>query len=224
MPIGSAELLVGHLTEINVLKTPLIINAFRNIDRAKFAPEGVKQWAYIDEALSIPGGQTMSQPYTVAFMLELLEPMPGEKIIDIGAGSGWQTSLLAYILSFGGAKGRVFAVEVVPELCKFGEKNVAKYNFIKTGIVKWLCGDASKEKIFDSVKEEISGGVNKIIAAAALDGKIPQEWKNLLKIGGRMVVPIKESIWLFIKKDEKNFETVEYPGFVFVPFVYDRNI
>ncbi len=212
--------LISHLQEIGVLKTPLIIDAFKNIDRAKFVPEDMKQWAYIDEALSIGSGQTISQPYTVAFMLELLEPKPGEKILDIGAGSGWQTCLLAHIVGDG---GKIFAMEIVPELCKFGKKNVKKFNFIEKGIVEWICGDASQKATFDPVRNEVSNGVDKIIAAAALDGSIPQEWKDQLKIGGRIVVPIKGSIWLFVKKDRDEFETKEYPGFAFVPFVHKEN-
>jgi protein-L-isoaspartate(D-aspartate) O-methyltransferase len=224
MPTGSLELLVNHLMETGVLKTPAIIDAFKKIDRIKFVPDNAKQWAYIDEALSIGAGQTISQPYTVAFILELLEPKPGEKILDIGAGSGWQTSLLAHIVGDpSGGGGRVFAIEIVPELCKFGEANVSKFNFAKKGIVKWLCGDASQKTTFDPVRNEISSGVDKIIAAAALKDDLPQEWKDQLKIGGRMVIPIRNSIWLFIKKDEENFKTVEYPGFSFVPFVINQN-
>ncbi len=211
MPCGNLSTLVQHLIDIGVLKTPALIDAFKNIDRAKFAPQNMECFAYVDEPLTIPGGQTISQPYTVAFMLELLQPQPGEKILDIGAGSGWQSGLLAHIA---GQKrgGKVFSIEIIPELCKFGKINLEKFKFIENGIVEWICGDAlnglEKEAPFD-----------KIIAAAAISDKIPQVWKDQLKIGGRMVVPIKESIWLFLKNDKDNFEEKEYPGFVFVPFV-----
>jgi protein-L-isoaspartate(D-aspartate) O-methyltransferase len=213
----SLDFLINQLLKNGVLKTSTIIDAFKNIDRAKFVPEDMKCFAYVDEALSIGAGQTISQPYTVAFMLELLEPQAGEKILDIGAGSGWQTALLAHIVSsppVSGADGggKIFAMEIVPELCKFGKKNVENFNFIKKRIVEWICGDASKG-LSDKAP------FDKIIAAAALDRGVPQEWKDQLKIGGRIVVPIKESIWLFIKKDKDNFEEQEYPGFVFVPFI-----
>jgi protein-L-isoaspartate(D-aspartate) O-methyltransferase len=209
MPIGDLNSLINHLIETGVLKTPLIIDAFRSIDRAKFVPEDMKPFAYVDEPLSIGQGQTISQPYTVAFMLELSGPRSGEKILDIGSGSGWQTALLAHIV---GENGRIFAMEIVPELCKFGKTNVEKFEFIKKRIVKWICGDASK-----GLPEEAP--FDKIIAAAALGNNVPQEWKDQLKIGGKIVVPVKDSIWLFVKKSEDDFETTEYPGFVFVPFV-----
>ena len=222
MPVGDLNSLINHLTGTGVLKTPLIIDAFLNIDRIKFVPDAAKQWAYIDQPLSIAGGQTISQPYTVAFMLELLQPQPGEKILDIGAGSGWQTSLLAHIVSSGEGGGKVLAVEIVPELCKLGKKNVGQFNFVEKGIVRWLCGDASKKETFEPAEDEISERVDKIIAAAALDARIPQTWKDMLKIGGKIVVPIGNSIWLFIKKDKDDFESVEHSGFVFVPFVTDE--
>ncbi len=234
--------LVKNLKERGVLKTPEIIKAFEEIDRAEFVPEDMREVAYIDEALPIKEGQTISQPYTVAFMLELLNPKPEEKILDIGAGSGWQTCLLAHIVSSGESEGkaakgplrlrseasesrqgRVFAMEIVPELCRFGKNNVAKFDFIEKGVVRWICGDASRKATFDSVGNEAPNGVDGIIAAASLDGRVPQEWKNQLKTGGRIVVPIKESIWLFIKRGEDDFSEKEYPGFVFVPFVKNND-
>ena len=81
-----------------VLKTPAIIEAFKKIDRADFVTPELKERAYINEPLPIGEGQTISQPYTVAFMLELLQPESGNKIFEIGFGSGWQTAILAEIV------------------------------------------------------------------------------------------------------------------------------
>ena len=125
------EELVKHLRELGVLKSPQIIAAFLAIDRARFVSDELKAEAYIDEALPIGEGQTTSQPYTVAFMLELLEPQAGEVILDIGSGSGWQTAILAKIA---GKTGKVHAVEIIPELCELGRRNVGKYNFVQNGI------------------------------------------------------------------------------------------
>ncbi len=200
--------LIDSLIKEGWLKTPRIIGAFKKIKRIDFLPEDMKDLAELNEALPIDFGQTISQPLVVAFMLEQLQPEAGEKILDIGSGSGWTTALLAEIV---GEKGKVIAVEVVPELKEFGEKNASKYNFIKKGIVEFICDDGhkgcEKEAPFDKI----------LVSATAV--KIPETWKKQLKIGGRIVIPINSSIWLFIKKNETEFEKKEYPGFVFVPLI-----
>jgi protein-L-isoaspartate(D-aspartate) O-methyltransferase len=210
----------GYLTDQLIregyLKSPKIIEAFRKIKRADFVPKDLlreKGEGFIEEynaPLSIGYEQTISQPLTVALMLELLQPAEGDKILDIGSGSGWQTAMLCQIV---GEKGFVYAIERIPELKEFGQNNVAKYNFIEKGIVEFICGDGSlglpTEAPFD-----------KIIAAAAAE-KIPQAWREQLKIGGRLVTPVENSIWLLIKKAQDEFEEKEYPGFSFVPLVTD---
>ncbi len=204
----SANSFVSDLIKQGVLKTPRIIEAFKKIDRKNFVPLELKRDAYINEPLPIGKGQTISQPLTVAFMIELLQPKTGDKIFEIGFGSGWQTALLAEII---GNLGRIYAVERIPELFRFGRKNIAKYNFIKKRIVKTVLGDATK-----GLKKYAP--FDKIIAAAS--GKeVSPAWLKELKIGGRLVMPVKESIWLYIKKSEKEFEKTEYYGFVFVPLI-----
>jgi protein-L-isoaspartate(D-aspartate) O-methyltransferase len=211
--------LIEDLISEGWLKTPRIIEAFKKIKRADFLPKEMKDLAELNEALPIGYGQTISQPLVVAFMLELLEPKEGEKILDIGSGSGWTTALLAYVVS--GApnskpknqnpKGKVIGIEVIPELKEFGEKNVARYNFIEKGIVEFVLGDGSK-----GYKKEAP--FDKILVSASAE-KCYESWKEQVKIGGRIVTPISNSIWLFIKKSESEFEEFEYPGFVFVPLV-----
>lgn len=193
-----------------MVKNKKILEAFGAIDRADFVLEEYKSMAYADEALPIPAGQTISQPYTVAFMLELLDPQAGEKIVDVGAGSGWQTALLAYIVE---DAGKVFAIERVPELCEFGRANVSKYNFIEKGTVEWFCQDATPGL---PDKAPFDG----IIAAASIgDFKVPKSWEEQIKVGGKIVVPIGNSVWLWTKQKDGTFREKEYPGFVFVPFI-----
>jgi protein-L-isoaspartate(D-aspartate) O-methyltransferase len=200
--------LIENLISEGWLKTPRIIEAFKKIKRIDFLPEELKDLAELNEALPIGYGQTISQPLVVAFMLELLQPREGEKILDIGSGSGWTSALLAEIV---GEKGKVIAMEIVPELVEFGKNNVKKYNFIEKKIVEFVLGDGSK----GYPKE---APFNKILVSAAAK-KCCESWKEQLKVGGRIVTPISNSIWLFIKKSEKEFEEFEYPGFVFVPLI-----
>jgi len=224
--------LIDFLIEQGWLKTPKIIEAFRKIKRIDFLPENMKDLAELNEALPIGYGQTISQPLVVAFMIELLQPKKGEKILDIGSGSGWTSALLAHVVSGGlnaktqipnsKLKGKVIAIEIIPELMEFGKKNVEKYNFVKKGIVEFISADGTK-----GYKKEAP--FDKILASASVHPhtndfgvgarSVPQAWREQLKIGGRIVTPVGTSIWLLIKKSETEFEKKEYPGFVFVPLV-----
>lgn len=218
--------LADILIQKGVLKSSKIIDAFRAVDRVDFISEDMRDLAYLDEALPIGFGQTISQPYTVAFIIELLAPEAGNNILEIGYGSGWQTSLLAHIVSDGGkkSKGKVYAVELISELCDLGRDNISKYNFIEKETVKCFCQNA--EGGLPDVANEL-GGFDRIIAAAStyygsrtsVIGGVPATWRNQLKVGGRIVVPIDSSIWLFTKNEDGSFEENERPGFVFVPFI-----
>lgn len=199
--------LIDSLIKDGWLKTPIIIEAFKTVKRADFLPEDIKNLAELDDVLPIGHGQTISQPLVVAFMLEQLQPNSGDKILDIGSGSGWTSALLGEIV---GRDGKVIAIETIKELKKFGEENAAKYN--KWGQALFILGDGlngyGKEAPY-----------NKILCSAAVQVEVPKAWKEQLKIGGRIVTPIGSSIWLLIKKGADDFEEIEYPGFAFVPLV-----
>lgn len=198
--------LIDSLIKDGWLKTPRIIEAFRTIKRTDFMPDDMNGLAEFNEALPIGFGQTISQPLVVAFMLEQLQPRPGDKILDIGSGSGWTSALLGEIA---GKEGKVIAIETVPELKEFGEKNASKYN---RGQVQFILADGSK-----GYEKEMP--YDKILCSAAVQEKVPKPWKDQLKIGGRIVTPVGSSIWLLIKKGDDNFEAIEYTGFAFVPLV-----
>ncbi|MFA5386193.1 MAG: protein-L-isoaspartate O-methyltransferase [Candidatus Paceibacterota bacterium] len=202
------ENLVNSLIKDGYLKTPEIIEAFKTIDRVNFVREEDKENTYVNAPLPIGFDQTISQPLTVAFMLELLEPKKGEKILDVGAGSGWTSTLLAQIVS---ETGKVIALELIPELCEFGKKNVSNYNFVKKGILNFLCADGYK-----GFEEEMP--FDKILVSAAAS-EIPPALKKQLKIGGRIVVPIGQSIFVIEKHEKDQFTEKEYFGFSFVPLV-----
>jgi len=204
--------LIDYLIEEGSLKTERIIAAFRKIKRTDFLPEEIKDLSEINEALPIGSGQTISQPSVVAFMIEELNPEPGDKILDVGSGSGWTSALLAEIV---GSKGKVFSLELVQELKEFGERNTSKYGFIEKGISEFVRTDGSKGYIKEAPYD-------KILASAAAN-KIPDSWKEQVKVNGRIVAPINNSIVVCEKKQsasgEIEFEEKEYQGFVFVPLL-----
>lgn len=198
--------LIKQLIEQGYLKTPAIINAFYRIKRSNFLPKDIASEESVNAPLPIGHGQTNSQPLTVAFMIELLQPELNQKILDIGSGSGWTTALLAEII---GPKGKAFGIERVLELKEFGQRNVAKYHLDN---VEFFCLDGTKGlpdyKPFDRI----------LVSAAAFE--IPKELKDQLKIGGRMVIPTTaQDLRLIEKINDKEFKETIYPGFVFVPLI-----
>jgi protein-L-isoaspartate(D-aspartate) O-methyltransferase len=186
--------------------SPHIENAIKNVDRKDFvSPEHVDK-SDKDVALPIGFGQTISQPSTVSLMLELLELKSGLKALDVGAGSGWTTALMANIV---GPKGEIVGVEIIPELVEFGQKNLSKYN-------KGL--RANIFYVQDQLGYPLIGPYQRILVSAA-SKDIPEELLAQLSVDGIMVIPISNSIWKIVKKslDGTVLEKTEYPGYVFVP-------
>lgn len=199
----------NYLKNCGLLDNKDIANAFSKIDRADFVLEKYKKDAYNDMPLSISYEQTISQPRVVAFMLNLLSPQKGDKILDIGFGSGWTTALLAQVV---GDTGFVCAIERVPEIYEFGKENIKKYSFIDKKIVKVFLADGRKGK------EEFGPYDGILVSATDKDASLVLKFKESLKIGGKIVIPIGNSVCLFTKK-ENDFEMKEYYGFSFVPLV-----
>ncbi len=201
--------MVDNLVANQILKTAPVIRAFLSVDRADFVIPEYREKAYFDVALPIGLGQTISQPLTVAFMLELLSVEENQKILDIGAGSGWQTALLAEIV---GPKGKVFALERIPAICQFGRENIGKCPNLLARI-DYRCQDAGlgleKEAPFD-----------RIIAAAEARA-VPKSWLDQLGSPGRMVVPRNGGLKIVSRDKKGRWKEGRIPGFVFVPFVSD---
>ncbi len=208
--------LIEHLIESGYLKTPRIIAAFRAIKRKDFLPADLPHrhiLVELDEAISIGFAQTISQPAVVAFMLELLDPQPGQKILDIGYGSGWTTALLAHIVTQEGKKGKVVAIERIKPLAEFGKENIAKYGFIKNRAVQSVVDDGSKGY-------EPQAPYDRILASASAQ-RIPEQWEKQLNSCGIIVAPLESAIVKIEKTKEGIFSENRYEGFAFVPLVQE---
>ncbi len=185
-------------------KNNLIIEAFQKIDRTNFVLPEYKNSADLDIPLPIGFGQTISQPTTVRMMLEWLDTKPGEKVLDIGSGSGWTTALLSQIV---GPKGKVYAVELVPELKKFGQENCQRIG-VNNAEFFIAGGKIGLEKF---------APYDRILVSASAD-RFPKEILDQLKVGGKLIIPIENTIFE-IEKDKKNLKTIWHQGFVFVPLI-----
>ncbi len=203
--------LVSDLLRNGYLKTNSIIDAFAIIDRVEFVPNGLEEGSDKDVELPVGYGQTISQPSTVAFMLELLDPQEGQTILDIGSGSGWTTALLSYIV---GEKGRVVAIDAVNDLVEYAKKHVDRFDFIKKGIAEFYCADGSK-----GFAEKAP--YDRILCSASVD-EVPQSFKDQLKVGGKLVMPVRNSIVYMEKKSETEFSEENFPGFLFIPLMSEE--
>ncbi|MCD6190013.1 MAG: protein-L-isoaspartate O-methyltransferase [Sulfurimonas sp.] len=196
--------LINHLISKDTLKSTTIIEAFRYIDRVDFVLDPTISDIYEDYPLQIGYQQTISQPATVAMMLEMLSPKEGDDILDIGSGSGWTTALLSFIV---GDKGSVTGLERVDSLVKFGNNNLKKYGFQNSKIIQATGKLGIVGKEFDRI----------LVSAAA--SEFPYSLVEQLKIGGKLVIPVKNSIYEITKKEDGEVEAVEHYGFRFVPLI-----
>jgi protein-L-isoaspartate(D-aspartate) O-methyltransferase len=197
--------LVDAMISSGTLQTPSIIDAFRAVDRKYFVPKVWSNEAYMDNPLPIGDGQTISQPSTVAFMLEKLAPKKGDKVLDIGSGSGWTTALLCHIV---GEEGSVTGLERVTALVQMGQENLSKFD-LAHGCIKHAANQLGiPGEQFDRI----------LVSAAAEE--IPEELFAQLKVGGTLVIPVENSIYQCTKLSEEEIKIEEFYGFVFVPLIY----
>ncbi|CAM1362638.1 protein-L-isoaspartate(D-aspartate) O-methyltransferase [Tenacibaculum xiamenense] len=186
-----------------------VLNAVRKIPRHLFIDSSFEEHAYQDKAFPIAADQTISHPYTVAFQSQVLEVQEGDKILEIGTGSGYQTAVLLEL------KADVYSIERQHELFKKTSNFLPKLGYRPK---RFIFGDGYKGL-------PVQAPFDKIIVTAGAPF-VPKALLAQIKVGGRLLIPVGEGeqvMTLFIRKSPKEFEKHELGDFRFVPMLKEKN-
>ena len=183
-----------------------VLDAFRSVPRHRFVPPRWRDQSYEDHPVDIGYGQTISQPYIVALMTELLELKEGDKVLEVGTGSGYQAAILAEMPDV-----EVYTIEIIPELAESARKRLESLGYTNVhckqgdGYYGW-----PEHAPFDA-----------IIVTAAPD-HVPPPLVDQLAPGGRLVIPIGppggyQTLWKFVKQPDGELQAFNMGGVAFVP-------
>jgi len=189
---------------------PRVADALVQVPRHEFVPEDMRDLAYINEPLSIGHGQTISQPYIVALMTDLLDPEPDDVVLEIGTGSGYQAAVLSRLVK------TVYSQEIVPELGAESEQRLQRlgYDNVHVRVADGYDGWAEHGP-FDGI----------VVTAAA--AQIPEALKEQLAPGGRLVIPVgkpysHQELMVVIKERDGEIRVRDVLAVAFVPLVHER--
>ena len=204
------EELIERLIRWGYLNKPEVIKAFREVPRHEFVPENIRDYSYADQPLSIGYGQTISAPSMVAIMMESLDLAPGQRVLEVGSGSGYNVALIAEIV---GQEGKVVTIERIDKLVRFADTNLKKtgYGWVQVATGDGTCG------------HERGAPWDRILVTACAP-EIPEPLIAQLKTGGKLGAPVGKhytfQTWVVAeKRGEKEVKTHEYGGCSFVPLV-----
>lgn len=199
------EQMVKNQIEARGITDPEILRSMRKVPRHLLVPEDQREYAYEDRPLPIGEGQTISQPYIVAYMTDLIDPKKYMKILEIGTGSGYQAAVLAEMVE------EVYTIEIVENLGKRAKKDLDNLGYTN---INFRIGDG-----YQGWKEQ--SPFDAIIVTAAAE-KVPQPLIDQLKEGGKMVIPVgpegKVQDLLLLEKSKGQIKTTNLGPVRFVPF------
>ena len=200
------ERMVARLREHYGIKDPRVLEAMRSVPRHFFVPEALQSRAYGDHALPISANQTISQPFIVARMTELLELDRDNRVLEIGAGSGYQTAVLAFIAA------QVYAIERIGDLAREAQARIRQLDIYNATV-----------RCFDGTLGWAAHAPYDAILVAAGGPTVPDPLIAQLKIGGRLVVPVGESReaqrLIRVIKTETGYREEDHGGCAFVPLI-----
>ena len=208
---GKRRILVEYLREKVGIRDEQVLSAINSVPRHFFLESIFEDFAYEDRAFTIASGQTISHPSTVAEQTELLQVEKGEKVLEIGTGSGYQTSILVAM------KAEVYTIERQKELYDFSRKILKNIGFMPSIQV---FGDG-----FEGLAD--FAPFDKILVTCGA-GELPLQLLRQLKVGGIMVIPLgnkteEQVLTRFIKISENQVEKEEFGLYKFVPMLGDTN-
>lgn len=201
------EAMVDYQVQSRGVSSPAVLEAMRRVPREAFVPIELREFSYDDTALPIAAGQTITQPYFVAMMVEALNLSSGERVLDVGTGSGYAAAVLGCIA------GEVYSIERIGELADFAQRRLAAEGFAN---VEMKVGDGSQgwpeRAPFDAI----------MVAAGA--PTVPPALKEQLKVGGRLVMPIGsddgvQELVRITRVSEDEYESQDLADVRFVPLV-----
>jgi protein-L-isoaspartate(D-aspartate) O-methyltransferase len=208
--------LIDSLSKQGVLRSPKVINAMRAVPRTKFLSPDSQSYDAVDTPLSIGFGQTISAPHMVSIMNEALQLEVGQKVLEVGAGSGWHASTIAEIVAPTGAPrtewGHVYTVEIVQGLAETARRNIMNVGYGDR--VSIVMGDGSKGYAEKAPYDRV------LVTAAAPE--IPKPLLDQLKLGGIMLIPVGavsmyQTLWKVTKQKDGEPEQENLGGVAFVP-------
>ena len=198
------ERMVSEQIEVRGIKDKSILDVMRRVPRHLFVPKNMRAYSYHDEPLPIGKGQTISQPYIVAYMTEALKLKGDEKVLEVGTGSGYQAAILAELVR------EVYTVEIIDALSHMAQRVLKELDYkniffqIGNGSLGW------KEKSpYDAI----------IVTAAP--AKVPKELQEQLEISGRMIIPVGSMFQelVLITREKKKFKKKRLLPVRFVPLI-----
>jgi len=209
--VEKRKAVVERLEAMGYVKTEAIKRAMLKVKREDFVAAEHRDSAYVDTPLPIPGGVTISAPHMHAIFMSTLKLQPGDKVLEVGAGSG---ILLAYMKEVVGPSGKVYGIEIIPETYEFAKRNLRRAGYARK--VKLVLGDGSKGL-------PAYAPYDKIVCSAS-SPNIPKPWLKQLKPGGIIVTPVGEPYGhqelVYVEKTKKGkIIRKNLGGVIFVPLI-----
>jgi protein-L-isoaspartate(D-aspartate) O-methyltransferase len=198
------EGMVKEQIEARGVKNARVLEAMRRVPRHRFVPESARRSAYQDRPLPIGHRQTISQPYIVAVMTELLDPQPGDRVLEVGTGSGYQAAVLSGLVE------KIYSIEIIPELAETARTTLAGGGYRN---VQVITGDG-----YAGLPEHAP--YDGIIVTAAPE-KVPEPLIEQLAVGGRLVIPVGgwSQDLRVLERTEEGIRTTKLFPVRFVPLV-----